>query len=59
MVFAELLSVGPVVLAGGGMLASDNTRSSVAKFYRFIRDSMRIKYLYRRRNRHERFKIYL
>jgi hypothetical protein len=59
MVIAELLTIGPIFAAGGGMLGSDNTRSTVSKFYRYVRDRIRIQHMLYRRGRKDRYSIIL
>lgn len=46
---AELMTVGPVLIAGGSVLASDNTRSTASKLFRYIRDKLRIRRMYSNR----------
>lgn len=49
---AELMTLGPILIVGGGMVASDNNRSTLAKFYRYVRDKIRIHRMSSSRNKH-------
>ena len=47
----SIFTLGPVLIAGGNMVSSDNTRSSLAKFVRFVRDKFRIRRMSSQRKR--------
>jgi hypothetical protein len=56
---SELFTIGSVLVAGGGVLASDNNRSTVAKLFRYVRDKCRIRYMVHNNKKKNKYNIYM